>query len=440
LEALMHARQRLLAGSAALAMLVAPFPAAAQQFGKLYTMTGHAFRPEPRPATDELIATLTVPEGFRRQVFARDVGNPRMMVMAADRTLYVTRPASNDVVALSDRDGDGKADGGPRVVAANLDRVHGIALRDGRIYLATVHEIYAGRIADDGSIADLAAVIDDLPGGGQHALRTIRFGPDGRLFVQIGSSCNDCLETEEGMAAISVINPGDWSRRVFAKGLRNSMGFDWHPESGQMWGADHGSEWRGDDVPPDELNRIEDGKHYGWPFCWGDRQPDWLSPAMPEDGTPKPQFCQEQTEAPVLEFAAHSAPIDLLFYDGQQFPADYLGDAFVTQRGSWNRETPIGYGVVRVNFEAGEPKQVEDFLFRFLTNDRKGTFGRVAGLALANDGSLLVSDDMNGVIYRVTYEGHTRQAESGRLIELPPLPPVGLIRPTVAPSGVAPTE
>jgi len=436
----MHARQRLLAGSAALAILLAALPAAAQQYGKSYTTTDHVFRPEPRPATDELIATLTVPDGFRLLVFARDLGNPRMMVMAPDRTLYVTRPASGDVVALADRDGDGRADGPPRVVASNLEQVHGIALRDGRIYLATVHEIYAGRLLEDGSIADLAAVIDDLPGGGQHPYRTLGFGPDGRLFLQIGSTCNDCLETGEGVAAISVIDPTDWTRRVFARGLRNSMGFDWHPESGQMWGIDLGTDWRGDDVPPDELNRLEDGRHYGWPFCWGDRQPDWLSPAMPPDGTPKPQFCQERTETPVLGFAAHSAGVDLLFYDGQQFPADYQGDAFVTQRGSWNRETPIGYGVVRVNFEAGEPKQVEDFLFRFLTNDRKGTFGRVAGLAIANDGSLLVSDDMNGVIYRVVYQGRTRQATSSLPSELPPLPSAALLRPTGPPSGVAPHQ
>jgi glucose/arabinose dehydrogenase len=132
---------------------------------------------------------------------------------------------------------------------------------------------------------------------------------------------------------------------------------------------------------------------------------------MPPDGTPKEQFCQEQTEAPALGLAAHSAGIDLVFYDGEQFPADYRGDAFIAQRGSWNRETPVGYGVVRVNFEAGEPRQVEDFLFRFLTNDRKATFGRVAGLAVANDGSLLVSEDMNGVIYRVSYRGD-RKAET----------------------------
>jgi glucose/arabinose dehydrogenase len=407
----MYPRYCLLIGTATLALVTFPASASAQQFGTLHTVTGHTFRPEPRPASEELINTLTVPDGFQIQVFASDLGNVRMMAMAADGTLYVTRPDSNDVIALADRNGDGRADGEPRVVASDLTYVHGIALRDGRIYLATVHEIYEGRIVADGSIADLNAVIDDLPGGGQHPRRTIRFGPDGRLYLQIGSTCNDCLETEEANAAISVIEPDDWSRRVFALGLRNTLGFDWHPESGQMWGVDHGSDWRGDDLPPDELNRLADGRHYGWPFCWGDRRPDWLTYAMPPDGTPKEQFCQEQTEAPALGLAAHSAGIDLVFYDGEQFPADYRGDAFIAQRGSWNRETPVGYGVVRVNFEAGEPRQVEDFLFRFLTNDRKATFGRVAGLAVANDGSLLVSEDMNGVIYRVSYQGD-RKAET----------------------------
>ena len=436
----MHHRQRLLAGAVALAILAVPAIAAEEQSGKLHTITGHVFRPEPRPATDELIATLTLPEGFRLQVYARDLGNPRMMAMGQDGTLYVTRPASNDVVALADRDGDGHADGPPQVVAAGLDHVHGIAVRDGRIYLATVREVYEGSVLADGTIAQLEAVIDDLPGGGQHPLRTLHFGPDAGLYLQIGSSCNDCVESEADKAAISAIEPGAWTRRVFAQGLRNSMGFGWHPASGEMWGVDHGSDWRGDDVPPDELNRLQDGGHYGWPFCWGDRRPDWLTDAMPPDGTPKEQFCQDRTQAPVLGFAAHSAASDLVFYDGQQFPPDYQGDAFVTQRGSWNRETPIGYGVVRINFEAGEPKQVEDFLFRFLTNDRKGTFGRVAGLAIANDGALLVSDDLNGVIYRVTYQGPTRQAASSRRVESPPLPSGALMRPPVAPPAPAPQD
>jgi glucose/arabinose dehydrogenase len=386
--------------------------AGAQQYGTLHTVVGHTYRPVQVDATPALRETLQVPDGFEVGVFAEALGNPRMMAVAGDGTVYVTRPGTNDVVALSDEDGDGQADGEPRVVASDLQHVHGIALRDGEIYLATIHEIYEGRIADDGGVSDLTAVIDDLPDGGQHGRRTIEFGPDGKLYLQIGSSCNDCMETAEEKAAISVIDPDDWSRRVFAAGLRNTLGFDWHPDTGQMWGADHGSDWRGDDLPPEELNLLEDGGHYGWPYCWGDQRPDWLTYAMPPDGTPKEQFCAEQTKAPALGFAAHSAGIDLVFYDGEQFPEDYGGDAFIAQRGSWNRELPVGYKVVRVQFEDGEPGEVQDFLAGFLTEDRQSHFGRVAGLAVDNDGALLVSEDTNGVIYRISHEGGPRQAEA----------------------------
>jgi glucose/arabinose dehydrogenase len=390
----MRTTERLLAMSAlALGALLAG-AAGAQQFGTLHTVSGHSFRPERVDATAELRATLEVPAGFAVEVFAEDLGNPRMIAVAEDGTVYVTRPESNDVVALG------------------LDTVHGIALQGGRIYLATVNEIYEGRIAGDGAISELHAVVDDLPEGGQHPRRTIEFGPDGKLYLQIGSSCNSCMETDESMAAISVIDPKTWSRRVFAHGLRNPLGFDWHPQTGQMWAADHGSDWLGDDVPPDELNLLEDGAHYGWPYCWGERRPNWLSSAMPSDGTPKEQFCAERTQAPALGLAAHSAGIDLLFYDGEQFPKEYRGDAFIAQRGSWNRKDPVGYKVVRVRFEDGRPGEVQDFLADFLSAGRQSHFGRIAGLAVATDGALLVSEDTNGVIYRISHAGGPQQARA----------------------------
>jgi glucose/arabinose dehydrogenase len=162
--------------------------AGAQQFGTLHTVTGHSFRPERVDATPEMQATLQVPQGFAVGVFAENLGNPRMLAVAADGTVYVTRPETNDGVALRDVDGDGQADGAPRVVATGLDTVHGVALRGGRIYLATVNEIYEGRIQDDGGISELRAVLDDLPEGGQHPRRTIDFGPDGMLYLQKGGA------------------------------------------------------------------------------------------------------------------------------------------------------------------------------------------------------------------------------------------------------------
>jgi glucose/arabinose dehydrogenase len=165
-------------------------------------------------------------------------------------------------------------------------------------------------------------------------------------------------------------------------------------------------------VPPDELNLLEDGAHYGWPYCWGERRPDWLSSAEPPDGTPKEQFCAQRTKGMRLGFAAHSAGIDLLFYDGEQFPQEYRGNAFIVQRGSWNREYRVGYKVVRVRFEDGQPREVQDFFGEFLTEDRRSHFGRLAGLAVDNDGALLVSEDTNGVIYRISHRAGAHRAEA----------------------------
>ncbi len=198
--------------------------------------------------------------------------------------------------------------------------------------------------------------------------------------------------------------------------MRNTIGYDWHPQTGALWGMDHGSDFRGDDVPPEELNEIKAGINYGWPICYADRVVDPLTPATPADmglepGQSQPsmqeisreQYCQ-QTEPPVLTTTAHSAPMAMQFYRGTQFPAEYRGDAFVAMRGSWNRGEPVGYEVVRVRFGAdGRPVAIDDFLTGFLNEERTRFFARPVGLALAMDGALLVSDDSDGVIYRIAY-------------------------------------
>ena len=270
--------------------------------------------------------------------------------------------------------------------------------------------------------------IGDLPDGGQHGNRTLAVGPDGKLYVSIGSSCNACAETNSEHATILRMerngssianrspvahpvlahNPNAMvSPRVFASGLRNTIGFDWHPTTLELWGSDHGSDGLGNDLPPDELNRLSEGASYGWPYCWADRQVD---PVVDEPSkmTSKETYCP-RTQPFVLGYQAHSAPIAFMFYQGYQFPVEYRGDAFVAFRGSWNRATATGYKVVRVHFENGEPapragqmSAVEDFLTGFLL-DNDHQFGRLAGLASDIDGSLLVSEDSNGVIYRVAY-------------------------------------
>jgi glucose/arabinose dehydrogenase len=227
------------------------------------------------------------------------------------------------------------------------------------------------------------------------------FGPDGRFYVTVGSTCNDCAERDERNATMMRGEADGRNLSIFARGLRNTIGFDWHPVTGELWGMDHGSDWRGDEQPPEELNRLVAGAHYGWPFCWGDRQVDRMTAHEPP-GTTKAAFCPG-TVGPALTLAAHSAPLGMLFYRGSQFPAAYQGDAFVALHGSWNRNPVSGYKVVRIRFANGQPQGVEDFLTGFLAPSGDAQIGRPCGLAQEADGSLLVGDDTNGVIYRVQY-------------------------------------
>jgi glucose/arabinose dehydrogenase len=384
---------------AALLLGVSLLPAAAwaQQEGVLHTVETNTFRPAHQPLTEDLLARLRVPDGFEVSVFARDLGNARMMAVAENGSVYVTRPEQKDVIVVTADDPE------PRAIASKLDGVHGIAIREGRIFLATIHDVLAADLNDDGTIGELETIVDDLPDGGQHGRRTLAFAPDGALHINVGSSCDACFESTEEKAANLRLDVEDGTRAVFAHGLRNMLGFDWHPETGIMWGVDHGVDHLGDELPGEELNKIEQGAHYGWPFCYGDRQPDWVSFTMPE-GMPKDEFCETKTVGPVLTFDAHASVINIRFYAADQFPEEYRNDAFVTLRGSANRADPAGYKVVHVNFENGEPTGAEDFLTGFLSEDGKTEFGRPAGLAITPDGELLVSEDANGVIYKITHQ------------------------------------
>jgi glucose/arabinose dehydrogenase len=245
----------------------------------------------------------------------------------------------------------------------------------------------------------LKKLIGDLPDGGQHGRRTIGIGPDNQLYISIGSTCNDCAESNPEHATILKTGLNGGPRHVFARGLRNTIGFDWHPETRELWGMDHGSDGRGDNLPQEELNRLQQNGNYGWPYCFGNRQPDPIT--QPPKGTTKEAYCRN-TIPFTIGYQAHSAPIEMVFYKGSQFPAEYRGDAFVALHGSWNRSTPVGYKVIRIRFQNGKPQQFEDFLTGFYLG-REGQFGRPAGLAVMTDGSLLVSDDDNGVIYRIHY-------------------------------------
>ncbi|MBC8098314.1 MAG: sorbosone dehydrogenase family protein [Armatimonadetes bacterium] len=388
-----------------LAVIVAP--AAAQDPTPVppdgASITWTSVQPEVRPFSPEMVANLEVPAGFEVTIFAEGLENPRMMVLGADGTVYITRRINGDVVALRDADGDGVSDG-TVVVASNLPLVHGITIQENRLLLAANRTLYAADINADGSLTEPQVMISDFPESGQHSARTMAFGPDGMLYINFGSTCNACGESNMENATIVQVQPDFASRSVFASGLRHTIGFGWHPVTNELWGMDHGIDSLGDDVPPEELNRIEAGSNYGWPFCYGQQVVNTFIAGAPMDMT-KAEFCAASA-APVVTYQAHSAPIGMVFYTGSQFPAEYVNDAFVAMRGSWNRSDPTGYDVVRVRFdEAGQPSEFEAFLTGFLIEDGAAVFGRPAGLLVLADGSLLVGDDTNGVIYRVAYTG-----------------------------------
>jgi glucose/arabinose dehydrogenase len=347
-----------------------------------------------KPFSEADVKSLKVPQGFEVSVWAKEVGNPRMMAVADDGTVFVTRE-EGDVVSFKDENGRASA----RKTAIELDGVHGIAIQGKSIWLANVRNVYQSDIREDGTIGPLKKLPVSVEGGG-HSRRTIAFGPDGMLYLSIGSTCNVCADPPDKNAVIWRMKPDGTQQEVFARGLRNTIGFDWHPESKAMWGMDHGVDWLGDDYPREELNKIEAHKDYGWPYCTNEKKPDTR---IKPRGTSSEEYCAK-TVAPALTYTAHAAPIWMLFYTGSMFPADYKNSAFVAMHGSWNRRPASGYEVVRVDFQNGSPVRFEPFLSGFLQANGTIKLGRPAGLAVLKDGSLLVSDDDNGVIYRVAYK------------------------------------
>lgn len=392
----------LAAAMAALALAAAPALADDPAPGTV-RIVSHVMNPKVVEPTGERVKVLFRPEGFSVGKFAEGLGMPRMMAVADDGTVYVTRRNAGDVLMLRDTDGDGRADVKKTVIKKPM--AHGIAVHGRTLYLATVTEVFRAELNPDGTPGELVRIMDDLPDGGQHPNRTLAIGPDGKLYVTVGSTCNACAETNKESATILRAEPDGSGREVFAKGLRNTIGFGWEPSTGVLYGMDHGIDWLGDDEQPEEFNRIEQGKNYGWPYVFADGK---INPADKPPGDKSPEEYAKGTEKPVLYYTAHAAPMQMAFYSGGRFPPDYRDDAFVAMRGSWNRAMPSGYEVVRVRFDDGKPIAIEPFVGGFVTRQDDGTwttFGRPVGVAVAKDGALLVSDDTNGVIYRIAYTG-----------------------------------
>jgi len=350
-----------------------------------------------QPPAPAVSAELAVPAGFKVTVFASDVTNGRLMAVSPDGVLFVARQSKGDVVALPDRDRDGKADS-VDVVIGDLTRPHSVAFKDGYLYIATNPAVLRVKYAN-GKVAGTPEKVVDLPvSTTPHWTRTIGFGRDGKLYVSIGSSCNLCEDEDPRRTTIMVYNADGSGGRPYAKGMRNAIGFDWDPGTGVLWADDMGEDKHGEEKPADEINRVEDGKHYGWPYVIDNNLPnanltDAKGSLKPADATP-----------PALALQPHSAPIDLRFYTGNRFPAEYRGAMFVALHGSspTARKERIGYKVVRVVFKDGKPTGVEDFVTGWLKDGQ--VLGRPAGLITGADGALYISDDTKGFVYRVSYQ------------------------------------
>lgn len=361
-------------------------------------MDGHIFRPAQKEATQDRINTLKLPSGFVISKFAEGLGKPRMMTVTPEGFVYVTNREAGTVTLLTDKNKDGKSD--EQKVVARKDQMHGIDYRNGVLYLITVNEVYTATVNKDGTLSALKEIVKGLPDGGQHGNRTLKFGPDNFLYISCGSTCNTCNETSPLSATMLQAKADGSNLHIYAKGLRNTIGFDWSPQTGELWGFDHGIDWLGDNDQQEELNKITNQGDYGWPYVYADGKFEMhADPA----GMTHEEYAAKCT-APALLYTAHAAPMAMLFYTGRQFPEQYRNDAFVTMHGSWNRKDASGYKIVRVRFENGRPTGFEDFVTGFLTDGGQSQFARICGLVQYTDGSLLASDDANGVVYRISYK------------------------------------
>lgn len=337
---------------------------------------------------------LQVPAGFAVEVYSDAVPSARAMALGAHGTVFVGSMRAGKVYALRDADGDGRAES-VQVVASGLKMPVGVAFRDGDLYVSAVERIVVLRDIEAHLDAppEPEVVTDQLPSETHHGWRFIAFGPDGRLYVPIGAPCNVC--NREGYARLLSMAPDGSDWREEALGIRNTVGFDWQPGSGTLWFTDNGRDMLGDDVPGDELNRLaRRGEHFGFPFC---HQGDVADPRF---GRERP--CSEFSP-PAAVLGAHVAALGMRFYDGAMFPAEYRGDIFLAEHGSWNRSSKVGYQVMRARIDGERVLGVEPFLSGFLVGEK--VLGRPVDVLVLPDGSLLVSDDDAGAVYRITWAG-----------------------------------
>lgn len=364
----------------------------------LNSLSGCKVSPPPLIKTGKKdINRISLPDGFSISVFASGIENARSMCMGSEGVIFVGSRDEGNVYAVKDTDGDYQADS-ILVIASGLNRPNGVAFRDGALYVAEVSKIWRfDNIEKNLNRPPKPVLISDaFPDESHHGWKYIAFGPDGKLYVPVGAPCNICEKEDERFASIMRMNPDGTGLEVFASGIRNTVGFDWHPETGALWFTDNGRDWMGDDLPPCELNSApEQGMHFGYPYCHGGTIAD------PEFGSKFP--CKDFTP-PVQNLGAHVAPLGMLFYTGNMFPAEYKNQILIAEHGSWNRSEKSGYRITQVRLNKnGVSTEYKPFAVGWLPPKGK-VWGRPVALLQLRDGSVLVSDDYGNAIYRITYQ------------------------------------
>jgi glucose/arabinose dehydrogenase len=355
-------------------------------------LSPHAQPPAPLPAEKIPVDKIKVPPGFKVELWASGLSNARAMTLGSKGTLFVSSRVVGNVYAVVDKAGKREV----KTIAKGLELPNGVAFRDGALYVAAQNRILKYEGIEDrlDSPGEPAVVIDSLPKHGPHGWKYLAFGPDGKLYFNIGAPCNICLPPETN-ANISRINPDGTGFEYVARGVRNSVGFDWHPATKELYFANHGRDWLGEDVPNDTLHQVSSRSvpHFGYPFC---HQGDILDPEFGRG-----RACSE-FNPPLLKLGPHVAPIGMAFYVGSMFPPEYQNRIFIAERGSWNRKEKVGFRVVMVTLMTGQPPKHEVFAEGWLQGDQ--FWGRPVYPYVMPDGALLVSDDYAGAIYRITYQ------------------------------------
>lgn len=385
-----------------------------------FTTIALADMADVKPLPPEPEKAIRLPPGFKAQVFAKLAGaggdyflGPRFMAFGPDGHLYLSTGMDNQVLMFVDQNKDGVADAVLKV-ADQLNAPQGLAFVDGQLLVANQDSVVKLEKNAQGQwpAAKIIPLIQGLATGG-HTLKTLKLGPDDHLYLNIGSSCNVCVEinptratieryTKDGRAAGALATLGRHKpSATWAKGLRNAQGFTWHPVTGEMFATNNGADMRSatkggqvdDSLPPEHLNKIVPHGHYGWPYCWGNQFTD---PKLSAEAG----FCKT-TKAPEVMLDAHSTPLGISFLDKTNFPDEYKTDAIIALHGSWNRVEPSGYKLVRVKFKDNKASEVEDFATGWL--EGKAAWGRPVDVLTGPDGALYVSDDRAGLIYRISY-------------------------------------